>query len=192
NWLFDIDALTKSMNYKPVVVGNQSNGSADTKACDNAGKATVETVPRKDYILLSLWAQDLLFSSSSKDSPDARFKPSGEEEKKDTEDLGNEDSEVPNIEEPRVNQEKDASINSTKTINIVSSTVNTAGIKDNVVDENIVYGCADDPNMSQLEEIGRFSDAKDDISGADMNNLDTYFQVSPVPTTRTHKDHQIE
>ncbi|GKA37301.1 retrovirus-related pol polyprotein from transposon TNT 1-94 [Tanacetum coccineum] len=37
NWLFDIDALTKSMNYKPVVAGNQSNGNASTKACDDAG-----------------------------------------------------------------------------------------------------------------------------------------------------------
>ncbi|GJZ97392.1 retrovirus-related pol polyprotein from transposon TNT 1-94 [Tanacetum coccineum] len=37
NWLFDIDALTKSMNYKPVVAGNQSNGNAGTKACDDAG-----------------------------------------------------------------------------------------------------------------------------------------------------------
>ncbi|GJZ25126.1 gag-pol polyprotein [Tanacetum coccineum] len=36
NWLFDIDALTKSMNYKPVVAENQSNGNADTKACDDA------------------------------------------------------------------------------------------------------------------------------------------------------------
>ncbi|GKF47636.1 retrovirus-related pol polyprotein from transposon TNT 1-94, partial [Tanacetum coccineum] len=36
NWLFDIDALTKSMNYKPVVVGNQSNGNAGTKGCDDA------------------------------------------------------------------------------------------------------------------------------------------------------------
>ncbi|GKB87059.1 hypothetical protein Tco_0959331 [Tanacetum coccineum] len=36
NWLFDIDALTKSMNYKPVVVGNQSNGNTSTKACDDA------------------------------------------------------------------------------------------------------------------------------------------------------------
>ncbi|GJX00628.1 putative ribonuclease H-like domain-containing protein [Tanacetum coccineum] len=52
NWLFDIDALTKSMNYKPVVAGNQSNGSAD-----------------------------LPFSFSSKDSPDDGFKPSGEERK---------------------------------------------------------------------------------------------------------------
>nr|GEV20819.1 hypothetical protein [Tanacetum cinerariifolium] len=98
NWLFDIDALTISMNYKPVVTGNQYNGSAGTKTCDNVGKTRVETVPDKDYILLPLWTQDPLFSSSSKDSPDARFKPSGEEEKKDAKDPGNEDSEVPKAE----------------------------------------------------------------------------------------------
>nr|GFD20293.1 hypothetical protein [Tanacetum cinerariifolium] len=74
NWLFDIDALNKSIKYKPVVTGNQSNGSA--------GKARVETVPNKDYILLLLWTQDPLFSSSSKDSPGEGFKPSGEEEKR--------------------------------------------------------------------------------------------------------------
>nr|GEX90597.1 ribonuclease H-like domain-containing protein [Tanacetum cinerariifolium] len=55
NWLFDIDALTKSKNYKPVVAGNQSNGNAGTKACDDTSKATMETVPGKDYILLPLW-----------------------------------------------------------------------------------------------------------------------------------------
>ncbi|GJS34303.1 ribonuclease H-like domain-containing protein [Tanacetum coccineum] len=32
NWLFDIDALTKSINYKLVVAGNQSNGNASTDA----------------------------------------------------------------------------------------------------------------------------------------------------------------
>ncbi|GKC07074.1 ribonuclease H-like domain-containing protein, partial [Tanacetum coccineum] len=47
NWLFDIDALTKSMNYKPVVAENQFNDSAGTKACDNVGKARVETVHGK-------------------------------------------------------------------------------------------------------------------------------------------------
>ncbi|GJY91584.1 putative ribonuclease H-like domain-containing protein [Tanacetum coccineum] len=35
NKLFDIDALTKSMNYKLVVAGNQSNGNTGTKAYDN-------------------------------------------------------------------------------------------------------------------------------------------------------------
>ncbi|GJW58848.1 putative ribonuclease H-like domain-containing protein [Tanacetum coccineum] len=82
NWLFDIDALTKSMNYKPVVAGNQSNGNAGTKACDDAGKARMETVPGKDYILLPLWPADLLFSQFSKSSPDVGFKPSGDDEKK--------------------------------------------------------------------------------------------------------------
>ncbi|GKC38807.1 ribonuclease H-like domain-containing protein [Tanacetum coccineum] len=176
NWLFDIDALTKSMNYKPVVVGNQSNRSAGTKACDDAGKARAETVPGKDYILLPLCTQDPLFSSSLKNYSDARFKPSGEEEMKDAEDLRNECG-IPSTEEPRINQEKDASVNSTNNINTVSPTVNAAGIEDNAVDENIVYGCADDPNMHDLEEIGRFSDVEDDDSGADINNLDTYFQV---------------
>nr|GEY58980.1 retrovirus-related Pol polyprotein from transposon TNT 1-94 [Tanacetum cinerariifolium] len=36
NWLFDIDALTKTMNYQPVVAGTQSNGHADTKDNNNA------------------------------------------------------------------------------------------------------------------------------------------------------------
>ncbi|GJV24135.1 putative ribonuclease H-like domain-containing protein [Tanacetum coccineum] len=150
NWLFDIDALTKSMNYKPVVAGNQSNGNAGTKACDDAGKARVETIPGKDYILLPLWTQDPPFSSSSKDSPDAGFKPSGEEEKKDAEDPGNEGGN-PSEEGERVDQEKDANVNNTNNINTVSPTVNAASIEDNVVDENIVYGCADDLNIPELE-----------------------------------------
>ncbi|GJV05972.1 putative ribonuclease H-like domain-containing protein [Tanacetum coccineum] len=83
NWLFDIDALTKSMNYKPVVAGNQSNGNAGTKACNDAGKARMETVPGKDYILLPMCPADPLFSQDSKSSPNAGFKPSGEEEKMD-------------------------------------------------------------------------------------------------------------
>nr|GEW16314.1 hypothetical protein [Tanacetum cinerariifolium] len=69
----------------PVVVENQSNGSA----C----KARVETIPDKDYILLPLWTQDPLLSSSSKDSLGDGFKPSEEEEKKDNKDLRNEDNE---------------------------------------------------------------------------------------------------
>ncbi|GKF26301.1 hypothetical protein Tco_0082195, partial [Tanacetum coccineum] len=137
-----------------VLAGNQSNGSTGTKACDNAGKARLETIPGKDYILLSLWTQYPPLFSSLKDSPDAGFKPSGEEEKKDAEDLGNEDSKVPSTEDQRVNQEKDANVNITNTINTVSITVNAVGIKDNAVDENIVYGCVDDPNMPDLEDIG--------------------------------------
>ncbi|GJZ26236.1 putative ribonuclease H-like domain-containing protein [Tanacetum coccineum] len=183
----------KSMNYEPVVAGNQSNGSAGTKACDDVGKARMETVPGKDYILLPFLTQDPSFSSSSKDSPDAGFKPSGEEEKKDAKDPENEDSEVPNTEEPRVNQEQDANVNSTNNINIVSPTVNAADIENNAANENIVYGCDDDPNMPNLEEI-IYSDDDDEGVDAkvDMTNLDTHILVSPTPTTRIHKDHPLK
>ncbi|GJY72750.1 retrovirus-related pol polyprotein from transposon TNT 1-94, partial [Tanacetum coccineum] len=151
-WLFDIDTLIKSMNYKPVVAGNQSNGSAGTKACDNAG----------------------------------------EEEKKDAKHLENEDREVPNIEKPRLNQEEDENVNSTTNINTISSTVNTAGIRDNAIDENIVYGCAHDPNMPHLEKIVYLDDDEDVSAEADMMNLDTHIPVSPIPTTRIHKDHLVK
>ncbi|GJZ94522.1 ribonuclease H-like domain-containing protein [Tanacetum coccineum] len=36
DWLFDIDALTRTMNYEPIVAGTQSNDFAGTKASDNA------------------------------------------------------------------------------------------------------------------------------------------------------------
>ncbi|GJV13882.1 ribonuclease H-like domain-containing protein [Tanacetum coccineum] len=73
NMAFNIDALTKSMNYKPVVAGNQSNGYAGTKACDDACKARMETVPGKDYILLPLWLADLHLSKIKEISSDAEF-----------------------------------------------------------------------------------------------------------------------
>nr|GEV94068.1 hypothetical protein [Tanacetum cinerariifolium] len=183
-WLFDIDTLRKSRNYKPVVAGNQSNGSAS--------KARVETVPDKDYILLPLWTQDPLFSSSFKDSPGDGFKPSRETEKKDAKDPRNEDNDVLSREEPRVNQEKDANVNNTNNINTVSPTANAASIKDNAVDENIIYGCADDPNMPNLEEFVYSDDDEDVGAETDMTNLDTNTPISHILTTKIHKDHPVE
>ncbi|GKD30808.1 hypothetical protein Tco_1241586, partial [Tanacetum coccineum] len=91
------------MNYKPVITGNQSNGNAGTKACDHGGKARMETVLGKDYILLPLWPTDPLFLQDSKSSPDARFKPSSDGEKKVNGD--------PNKKDERDDQEKDDNVN---------------------------------------------------------------------------------
>ncbi|GJZ86331.1 putative reverse transcriptase, RNA-dependent DNA polymerase [Tanacetum coccineum] len=120
NWLFDIDALTKSMNYKPVVAGNQTSGN-----------------------------------TGSKDSLDAGFKPSGEEETIDAEHPENEN-------------------------------------KDNVAHENIVYGCDDDPNMPNLEEIAYSDDDEEVGAEADMNNLAITVPISHILTTRVHKDHPLK
>ncbi|GJT10476.1 putative ribonuclease H-like domain-containing protein [Tanacetum coccineum] len=186
NWLFDIDALTKSMNYKPVVAGNQSNGNAGTKVCDDTGKARMETVPGKDYILLPLWIADPPFSQSSKSSPDVRFKPSGDVKKKADNDQEKEEND----------QEKDANVNNTNKVNTVSPTDNTANTsRVNTVGENMNKELPVDPNMHALEDISIFdfsNDDEDDGAVANMNNLDTTIQVSHIPTTRIHKDHPLE
>ncbi|GKF05576.1 hypothetical protein Tco_0036244 [Tanacetum coccineum] len=163
NWLFDIDALTNSMIYKPIVAGNRSNGNAGTKACADTGKARVETILGKDYILLPLWTQDPPFSSSPKDSPNAGFKPSREEENNDAENPGNESG--------NPTEGKD---------------------KVNVVDPKTSIELPNDPNMPELEDICYSDDDEDVGAKADMNNLDTFMYVSLILTTRIHKDHPVD
>ncbi|GKD62287.1 putative ribonuclease H-like domain-containing protein, partial [Tanacetum coccineum] len=180
-WLFDIDALTKSMNYKPVFTGNQSNGNAGTKPCDDAGKDRMETVPGKYYILLPLWTADPLVSQSSESSQDDGSKPSSDDEKKVDED--------PRKDSENNDQEKDDNINSTNNVNAASTNeVNADGGKTSIKLPN-------DPNMPTLEDYTIFdlsSDDQDNGEEADMNNLDTTTQVSPIPTTRIHEDHLVE
>ncbi|GKD81562.1 hypothetical protein Tco_1348401, partial [Tanacetum coccineum] len=111
------------MNYKPVIARNQTNGNAGTKENIDAGQDGKKIVPDQEYILLPLLTSDSSLSKSLKDSSNAKFKPSKDEEKIDFEHQENEDSEVPNTEEPRVNQEQDANVNNTSNINHVSSTI---------------------------------------------------------------------
>ncbi|GKA10650.1 putative ribonuclease H-like domain-containing protein [Tanacetum coccineum] len=59
DWLFDIDALTRTMNYEPIVA---------------------ESV--KNYILLPLWTADPPYSQDSKSFHDDGFKPSSDDGKK--------------------------------------------------------------------------------------------------------------
>ncbi|GKA52125.1 putative ribonuclease H-like domain-containing protein [Tanacetum coccineum] len=156
----------------------QSNGNADTKACDDAGKARMETVPGKDYILLPLWTDDPPFSQSSKSSQDDGSKPSSDDEKKVDED--------PRKDSESIDQEKDDNVNSTNNVNAASTNeVNAVGGKTSIE-------LLDDPNMPALEDIVYSDDDEDVGAEADMNNLDTTIQVSPIPTTRIHKDHPVE
>ncbi|GJT31181.1 putative ribonuclease H-like domain-containing protein [Tanacetum coccineum] len=148
-------------------------------------KARVETVPGKDYILLPLWTQDPPFSSSSKDSPDAGFKPSREEEKKDAEDPRNESG--------NLTKGKDSDNgNSTNNVNAVSSTVNAVGTEVNDVDLKTSIELLNDPNMPELDDIVYSDDDEDVGVEADMNNLDAFMPVRPILTTRIHKDHPVD
>nr|GEW12254.1 retrovirus-related Pol polyprotein from transposon TNT 1-94 [Tanacetum cinerariifolium] len=63
NWLFDIDSLTKSMNYVPVVAGTNSTNLLGTK--DAASQEVKKDVSSLRYIALPNWVHDALLESSS-------------------------------------------------------------------------------------------------------------------------------
>ncbi|GJS72799.1 putative ribonuclease H-like domain-containing protein [Tanacetum coccineum] len=181
DWLFDIDALTRIMNYEPIVAGTQSNGFVGTKASDNAGQARKETEPVKDYILLPLWTADLPYSQDPKSSHDDGSKPLSDDGKKVDED--------PRKDSECNDQEKEDNVNNTNTVNATGTNeVNVVGGKTSI---ELPF----DLNMPALEDVSIFDfsrDDEDDGAEADMNNLDTTIQVSPIPTTRIHKDHPLD
>nr|GEW07740.1 hypothetical protein [Tanacetum cinerariifolium] len=145
DWLFNIDALTRTMNYETIFTGAQSNSFADPKSSNDDG-----------------------------------FKFSSDDRKKVDED--------PRKENECNDQEKEDNVNSTNNVNIVSSTINVAGTNE---DNELSF----DPNMPALEDVSTFDFSKkveDDDAVADMNNLDTTIKVSPVLTTRIHKDHPLD
>ncbi|GKB72912.1 putative ribonuclease H-like domain-containing protein [Tanacetum coccineum] len=154
DWLFDIDALIKTMNYEPIIAGTQSNGFVGTKASDNA---------------------------DPKSSHDDGSKPSSDDGKKVDED--------PRKDSECNDQEKEDNVNSTNNVNAASTNeVNVVGGKTSI---ELPF----DPNMPALEDYSIFDfsrDDEDDGAEADMNNLDTTIQVSPIPTTRIHKDHPLD
>nr|GEV99488.1 hypothetical protein [Tanacetum cinerariifolium] len=172
DWLFDIDALKRTMNYELIVAGTQSNSFAGIKASDNASQARKETEPVKDYILLPLWTADPPFSHNPKISQD--------DVKKVDED--------PTKENECKDREKEDNVNSTNIVNIVSLTVNAADTNE---DNELPF----DPNMHALEDVSIFNfpgNDKDDDAMDDMNNLDITIQVSPTLTRRIHKNHPLD
>ncbi|GJY05880.1 ribonuclease H-like domain-containing protein [Tanacetum coccineum] len=137
--LFDIDSLTKSMNYEPVTAGNQTNGDADDNNADE--------VPGK--------------------GDEGVNKVSGSDDQERTD-------------------------SSTQDINTVGPSINTTSTDINISSLNINIVSPNDLNMPSLEETGIFDGAYDDEDvgiEADLNNLETTMNVSPIPTTSLHKDH---
>ncbi|GKD75360.1 putative ribonuclease H-like domain-containing protein [Tanacetum coccineum] len=68
DWLFDVDSLTISMNYVPVVAGKQTNGIAGTRDYIVTGQAEKKTEPKQEFILIPFCTTDLLISQGPKDS----------------------------------------------------------------------------------------------------------------------------
>ncbi|GKB95385.1 putative ribonuclease H-like domain-containing protein, partial [Tanacetum coccineum] len=192
NWLFDIDLLTNSMNYEPVTAGNQTNKNAGIK--DNT----------QQYILLPL-LYDSPKSSEDAVADDAgkktNEKPANKGERNGQEKEGGasnkeDDQNVQDFRAALDNllvQQKEGYANSTNRDSTVSPSVSAAGQSFTNADD-----LPTDPLMPDLEDTvdllntSIFSGAYDDKDvgvEADLNNLETTMNVSPIPTTRIHKDH---
>ncbi|GKF59897.1 hypothetical protein Tco_0176683 [Tanacetum coccineum] len=121
------------------------------------------------------------FSQSSKSPQDDVSKPLSDDEKKVDED--------PRKDSESVDQEKDDNVNSTNNVNATrTNEVNVVGGKTSIELPN-------DPNMPTLEDYSIFDSTSDDQdvgAEADMNNLDAFMPVSPIPIIRVHKDHPVK
>ncbi|GJU63748.1 putative reverse transcriptase, RNA-dependent DNA polymerase, partial [Tanacetum coccineum] len=89
-WLFDIDVLTKSMNFVPVIASTNFNDSVGTKESIGTGHSSKKTGSSQDYILMAPWKDDSLFDSSSKNDNNDEPQPSSDAEKKDDEGVNKE------------------------------------------------------------------------------------------------------
>ncbi|GJR05371.1 putative ribonuclease H-like domain-containing protein [Tanacetum coccineum] len=171
-WLFDIDSLTKSMNYEPVTAGNQTNGDAGIETNVNAGQAGQEKASDHEYILLPLMLSNspLSLSSQSTDNKDADEVP-----RKGDDDLSERNGQEK--EEGASNKEDDQHVQDFR-----AKFAARQG-----------FDNADDQERNTVgPTTGIFSGAYDneDVGAkADLNNLETTMNVSPIPITKIHKDH---
>nr|GFA20693.1 hypothetical protein [Tanacetum cinerariifolium] len=77
--------------------------------------------------------------------------------------------------------------NNSNGVNAASSSVSAAG--QNYTNNTNVFSAAGPSNaaMPNLEDLSQ--DADDVGAEADINNMESIISVSPIPTTRIHKDH---
>nr|GEX08821.1 putative ribonuclease H-like domain-containing protein [Tanacetum cinerariifolium] len=181
-WLFDIDTLTQSMNYQPVVAGNQPKSSAGIQENLNAGTVGKEAKSVQQYVLLPLWSfsskdpqntyaatfevkeleSEVYVSLSSCDQTD---KP---DDKTIREDKGKNHVEFSTGVRYLSDAFKEFSDNSTNGVNAVIRILNLV--------ENLhmwILKYPDDPEMLALEDI-TYSDDEEDVGAeADFFNLET-------------------
>nr|GEV16693.1 hypothetical protein [Tanacetum cinerariifolium] len=164
-WLFDLDALSKSINYAPVSAGTNFNDFAGKGASFKVGQSSMETGCSQDYILMPLWKDNSLFDSSSQAL-----------------DSNNKNKYGPSQASESDNQERPNAESSTKIVNI-AGLINTAT---HTYDDSL-----NDPLMPDLEDAGIFDDAYDDRdegAEANYNNLQT---MEPKKVTQALDDESL-
>ncbi|GJW01237.1 putative ribonuclease H-like domain-containing protein [Tanacetum coccineum] len=207
DWLFDVDSLTISMNYVPVVAGNQTNGIAGTRDNIVAGQAKMKKEPKQEYIMIPFCTTDPLISQGPKDSEeDSGIKPT-EVDGSGASDKDEEDDQATKSKFERLLQQEQQTEypNSTNSINTVSTHVSAVGpsyTNDTRTSEEHLFErfslfknaftLPPVSNVTPMDDTGIFDSAYNDEDvgeEVDLNNLETTMNVSPIRTIIIDKDH---
>nr|GFA36493.1 hypothetical protein [Tanacetum cinerariifolium] len=193
NWLFDIDSLTKSINYIPVDAGIISTNLSGTK--DTASQKVTKDVSSLRYIALPNWAHDALleFTLSKPQDHCSTEVPEGS---------GNTNPTASTLNPPADHME---TLTVETPIPTVSSPVPTAYFTDSQDPSSdarlISKRVANQEDTPSLDNILSLSNRFEDILGgttnsdesngeeADISNMEIAISASPTPTLRIHKDH---
>ncbi|GKE39630.1 putative ribonuclease H-like domain-containing protein, partial [Tanacetum coccineum] len=195
-WQFDLDSLTKLMNYVPVVAGINSNDFAGSEESNGAGHTSKETEFSQDYIVMPLWKDGSMFDSSLKNSCDDEPQPSSNAEKKDDEGV----SKVSRFSDQEQPESSTLNINTVgPSINTVSANSKTGSLNINTVSPTVITTRLNrSQNVSDMFSLGRSATLEathanlfGDETEIDMSNLTTSYQVLTTPNTRIHKDHSL-
>ncbi|GJY20980.1 putative ribonuclease H-like domain-containing protein [Tanacetum coccineum] len=178
-WLFDIDVLTKSMNYMTIVAGTNSNNLVGTEESIGACHSSTEIGSSQDYMLMPMWKDGSLFDSSLKNASNDEPKPSSDAEKKDDEGV-NTESRIDDQERPE---------NSTQDVNTIGPSINNATTNVNTGSLNI-NTVSPTITTAQLEatHAGFFCNEIE----IDMSNITTTYLVLSTPNIRIHKDDSLD
>ncbi|GJR93361.1 putative ribonuclease H-like domain-containing protein [Tanacetum coccineum] len=194
DWLFDVDSLTISMNYVPVVAGNQTNGIAGTRYNIITGHAEKNTEPEQEYILIPICTIDPLISQDPKVSEEDAKEKTSEMDESGASDKDGKDDQAIRSDTPV------STVGPSFTNDDPSSPVNAAEAS-NAFEEHLfkrfspfknAFTLPPVSNVTPMDDVGIFGNAYDDEdvgAKADLNNLETTMNVSPIPTTRINKDH---
>ncbi|GKB48052.1 putative ribonuclease H-like domain-containing protein, partial [Tanacetum coccineum] len=191
DWLFDVDSLPISMNYVSVVAGNQTNGIAGTRDNIVTGHAEKKTEPEQEYILIPICTTDPLISQDPKVSEEDVEEKSTEMDESGTSDKDGKDDQATRSEFERLLQQEKHTVhpNSTNSINTVSTPEH---LFERFSPFNNAFTLLPISNVTLMDDTGIFSNAYDDEdvgAEADLNNLETTMNVSPISTIRIDKDH---
>ncbi|GJX34346.1 putative ribonuclease H-like domain-containing protein [Tanacetum coccineum] len=64
-WMFDIDSLTQSMNYVPVVAGTFSNDFAGTQRVSDSSTSSQQDQDNQDCIVMPIWKDASYFGDAA-------------------------------------------------------------------------------------------------------------------------------